>query len=322
MSSDTQGRGIAMQHVVGIDIAKYHFDLHLLPQNKAAHYRNDPQGIADCCRFLAQQPPEAIVLEATGGYEQALAIELQAAGLPVIVVNPRRVRDYARSCGQRAKTDRIDAKVIAQFATSSDVSVRQLPDAATRQRMAWVARRDQLVESHVAQANRLEHADDPLVADSIHKVLEVLEAQMTAIDAKLAEAIAADEQLQRKVEILDSAPAIGPVTAVMLVTRLPELGRVNRRQIAALVGIAPINRDSGQYRGKRMTGAGRVRVRSALYMPTLTAIRCNPRIHDFYQRLLDNGKSKMTALVAAMRKLLTILNTMIQTNQSWKPQNA
>jgi len=311
-----------MQHVVGIDIAKYHFDLHLLPENKAAHYRNDAQGITDCCRLLAQEQPEAIVLEATGGYEQALTIELQAASLPVIIVNPRRVRDYARSCGQLAKTDRIDAKVIAKFAASSDVSLRELPDAATRQRMAWVARRDQLVESHVAESNRLEHADDPVVADSIGQVLAILETQIAAIDRQLADAIAADKQLQRKVEILDSAPAIGPVTAAMLVTRLPELGRVNRRQIAALVGIAPINRDSGQHRGKRMTGGGRVRIRSALYMPMLAAIRYNPRIRDFYQRLLDNGKSKMTALVAAMRKLLTILNTLIQKDELWKPKNA
>jgi transposase len=260
-----------MQHVVGIDIAKYHFDLHLLPEAKAARYRNDPQGIADCCRFLAQVQPEAIVLEATGGYELALTIELQAAA---------------------------------------------------RQRMAWIARRDQLVELHVAERNRREHAVDPLVANSLQKVLTVLEEQIAAIDHKLAEHIAADEQLKHKVEILDSAPAIGVTTAVMLVTRLPELGRVNRRQIAALVGIAPINRDSGQYRGRRMTGGGRVRIRSALYMPMLAAIRYNPRIRDFYQRLLDKGKSKMTALVAAMRKLLTILNTMIQRNQSWKSQNA
>jgi transposase len=311
-----------MQHVVGIDIAKYHFDLHLLPMNTPAHYRNNAQGIHDCVRFLAQVQPEAIVLEATGGYEVPLTTELQAAGLPVIVVNPRRVRDYARSGGQLAKTDTIDAKIIAEFATTPRVSRRDLPDAPARQRLAWIARRDQLVELHVAERNRREHATDPLVAESIHKVLALLEEQITAIDQTLAEHIAADEQLQRKVEILDSAPAIGATTAVMLVTRLPELGRVNRRQIAALVGIAPINRDSGQCRGKRMTGAGRVRIRSALYMPMLAAIRYNPRIRDFYQRLLANGKSKMTALVAAMRKLLTILNTLIQRNQLWTSQNA
>ena len=249
-------------------------------------------------------------------------MELQAAGLPVIVINPRRVGDYARAMGRVAKTDKLDAKVIAEFATTPRLSCRELPAAAARQRSAWMARRDQLVELHVAERNRREHASDPLVSESIDKVVAVLEEQIAAIDQKLAEAIAADESLKHKVELLDSVPAIGPVTAVMLVIRLPELGRVNRRQIAALVGLAPMNRDSGRYRGKRMTGGGRVRVRSALYMPMLAAIRYNPRIRDFYQHLLDNGKSKMTALVAAMRKLLTILNTLIQTDQSWNPKNA
>jgi transposase len=311
-----------MQHVVGIDIAKCHFDLHLLPEGNTAHYPNDPQGIAQCRRWLLQRQPEAILLEATGGYEQPLTIALQAAELPVIVVNPRRVRDYARAMGLIAKTDRIDAKVIAEFATTPRLTVRPLPNAHARRRQAWVARRDQLVEMHVAESSRREHASDPTVRKSITKMLKSLEKQIAAFDAKLAEAMAADETLQRKLEILESVPAIGRVTGVMLLTRLPELGRVSRRQIAALVGLAPFNRDSGQYRGKRMTGGGRVRVRSGLYMPMLTAIRCNPVIRKFYLHLLDHGKSKMTALVAAMRKLLTILNTLIQKNQLWNPENA
>jgi len=311
-----------MQHVVGIDIAKYHFDLHLLPEGQTAHFSNDSQGIAQCRRWLLQRRPEAILLEATGGYEQPLTIALQAAELPVIVVNPRRVRDYARAMGLIAKTDRIDAHVIAEFATTPRLAVRPLPDANTRQRQAWVARRDQLVEMRVAESGRREHAGDPDVRKSIDRMHNRLDKQIAAFDARLAEAIAADETLQRKREILESVPAIGRVTAVMLLTRLPELGRVSRRQIAALVGLAPFNRDSGLYRGKRMTGGGRVRVRSALYMPMLTAIRCNSRICDFYQHLLNQGKSKMTALVAAMRKLLTILNTLIQRNELWKSQNA
>jgi len=311
-----------MNHVVGIDLAKYHFDLHLLPEGKGLHCLNDAQGIADCCRFLAQVQPEAIVLEATGGYELPLTCQLQAAGLPVIVVNPRRVRDYARSMGLVAKTDRIDARVIAEFATSPRLVLRELPDESTRQRKALIARKEQLVEIHVAERNRLEHASDPSVAESLRHVLSVVEEQIASIDHTLAEAIAADERLQRKVEILDSAPGLASATAIMLVTQLPELGHANRRQIAALVGVAPINRDSGQFRGKRMTGGGRVRVRTALYMPMLAAIRCNPRIRQFYQRLVDNGKSKMTALVAAMRKLLTILNTLIQKNELWNPNIA
>lgn len=313
---------MTMQHVVGIDIAKYHFDLHLLPEETAAHYTNDGDGIAACCRFLTQVRPELIVLEATGGYERALTDHLRTADLPLLIVNPRRVRDYARAMGLIAKTDKIDARVIAEFATSPRLVLRELPDAHTLQRKALIARKDQLVEIHVAERNRLEHAVDAPVLESIRQVLAVIEEQIATVDRQLAEDIAADENLQHKVEILDSVPGLGAATAIMLVTQLPELGHVNRRQIAALVGIAPMNRDSGQYHGKRMTGGGRVRVRSALYMPLLAAIRFNPPIRQFYQRLLANGKSKMTALVAAMRKLLTILNTMIEKNEHWKPNVA
>lgn len=311
-----------MERVVGIDIAKHHFDLHLLPQGRTAHYPNNAQGIADSGRFLAQVQAEAIVLEATGGYEQALAVELQTRGLPVLVVNPRRVRDYARAMGLIAKTDKIDAKVLAEFATCPRLTRRELPDAHARQRRAWIAHRDQLVQLHVAESNRLEHGVDPVVSESIRKILTVLKEQIAALEGKLAAHIAADPKLQHHVAIIDSVPGLGVTSAVMLVTRLPELGRVNRRQIAALVGVAPFNRDSGQYRGKRMTGGGRVPIRCALYMPMLTVIRYNERLRTFYQRLVANGKAKMTAIVAVMRKLLTILNTMIQKDQLWNSTNA
>jgi transposase len=311
-----------MKHVAGIDIAKRQFTLHLLPEGKAATYDNNARGIAECCRFLNREQPEVVVLEATGGYEQALTIALQAAGLPVLVVNPRRVRDYARAMGRTAKTDPIDAQVLAAFAASPWLTPRQLPDAPARQRAAWIARRDQLVRLHVAESNHLEHVTDPLILRSVRQVLALLDKQIAAIDQKLAEGLAADPQLQRKAEIIDSVPGLGVLTATMLVTRLPELGCVNRRQIAALVGVAPMNRDSGQYRGKRMTGGGRTRIRAALYMPVLAVIRFNPRLRLFYQRLLAAGKCKMTALVATMRKLLTILNSMIQQNRLWKPKYA
>lgn len=306
--------------VVGIDISKHSFDLHLLPEGQATHYANDPEGIRQCLQFLREAQPERIVLEATGGYEMALTLALQTATLPVIVVNPRRVRDYARSQGHLAKTDRIDAQVLAEFAQSPRVQVRPLPDAQARQRAAWIARKHQLVEMHVAESNRLEQASDRTVVQSLQRSLRTLQKQILAFDRKIAAALAADPHLQRKVEILDSTPGIAAVTAAVLVTDLPELGRVNRREIAALVGLAPMNRDSGQFRGKRTTGGGRVRVRCALYMPMLTVIRCNPVLRQFYQRLLDNGKPKMTALVAAMRKLVTILNTMIKNNQLWNPK--
>jgi len=308
--------------VVGIDIAKYSFDLHLLPEGKTAHYSNDTQGIQQCRQFLLQVRPGRIVLEATGGYELALTLELQTAALPVIVVNPRRVREYARSQGLLAKTDQIDARILAEFAQSPRVQVRELPDAQGRQRRELLARKRQLVETHVAERNRLEHAAERTVVHSIRRILLVVEKEIAKLDKQIAALIAADPQLQRKAEICDSTPGIATATAAVLVTELPELGRVNRREIATLVGLAPMNRDSGQFRGKRTTGGGRVRVRTALYLPMLTVIRCNPVIRRFYQRLVDQGKAKMTALVAAMRKLLTILNTMIKNNQLWNPNIA
>jgi len=282
--------------VVGIDISKYYFDLHLLPEGKTAHYANTTEGIQQCHQFLLEVRPERIVLEATGGYEWALTLDLQTAELPVMVVNPRRVREYARSQGRLAKTDRIDAQVIAEFAQSPRGQPRELPKVEARQRMALLTRKRQLVEMHVAESNRLEHAGDRLVVQSLRRSLRDLEKQIARFDREIAASIAADPQLQRKLEILDSTPGIAPATAAVLVTELPELGRVNRQEIATLVGLAPMNRDSGQFRGKRTTGGGRVQVRRALYMPMLAAIRCNPAIRRFYQRLLDHGKPKMTAL--------------------------
>jgi len=306
--------------VVGIDIAKHHFDLHLLPEGTTARYNNDAPGIQQCRLFLAEVRPERIVLEATGGYEVPLTMELQTVRMPVIVVNPRRIRDYARAMGRLAKTDRIDAQVIAEFATHVSLTPRELPDAKARQLKALLARREQLVDLRVAEGNRLEHATDAVITKTIRQLLRVIDKQIAVVDRHIAERVAADEQLQRRAQIIDSIPGLGETTAAVLVTQLPELGRLNRRQIAALVGVAPINRDSGQFRGKRMTGGGRVRVRCALYMPLLAAIRHNPVIRAFYQRLLDNGKAKMVALVAAMRKLLTTLNTMMQNNQLWNPE--
>jgi len=311
-----------MQTVIGIDIAKHHFDLHLLPSGKAKHFANNTRGIRQCRRFVLGVQPDKIVLEATGGYERALVMDLQAAHLPVIVVNPRRTRNYARAMGWLAKTDEIDASVIAEFATSPHVVVRPLPDPKARKRQALIARRDQLVQMHVAEQNHLEHAFDKDIVRSIRQVLKTLKRQIDHIEKQVAELIEADETLQRQFAILYSTPGIGETTAAMLVTQLPELGHCNRRQIAALVGVAPLNRDSGQFQGKRMTGGGRRRVRTRLYMPTLVAIQHNPVIRAFYQRLLNQGKAKMTALVAAMRKLLTILNAMVATNELWNPNIA
>lgn len=305
--------------VVGIDVAKHHLDLHLLPEGTIARYDNTPEGRQQCRQFLAQAQPERIVLEATGGYETPLTMELQAIQMPVMVINPRRIRDYARATGRLAKTDKIDAQVIAEFAATVRPDLRPLPDAKARQLKAFLARRDQLMDLRVAEHNRLEHATDAVIVKTLRQLLRILDKQIAVVDRHIADHVAADEQLQRRAQIIESVPGLGQTSAAMLVTQLPELGRLNRRQIAALVGVAPINRDSGLFRGKRMTGGGRVRIRCALYMPMLAAIRHNPPIRTFYQHLLDKGKAKMVALVAAMRKLVTTLNVMIQKNQLWNP---
>jgi transposase len=317
-----QGREQKMENYVGIDISKRYFDLHILPKDKQYHFENNQKGIRQCLKLLADIKPKLVVMESTGGYEIALACELQVAGLAVAVVNPRRIRDFARAIGQIAKTDKIDAKVIAQFASMVEPDAREVMDDKARQLKSLVARKDQLINIRVAESNRMEHAVDKNIAHSIKAILKVIERQIADIDRQIAGHINHDEQLRCKADIVDSAPGIGSTTASMLVTLLPEIGTLNRRQIAALVGVAPMNRDSGVFRGKRMTGGGRGRVRSGLFMPTLVAIRHNPVIRKFYRRLLSMGKKKMTAIIAAMRKLLTILNTMVAKNEFWNPKIA
>jgi len=317
-----QGREQKMENYVGIDISKRYFDLYCLPEGKQYRFENNQKGIRQCLKLLADIKPKLIVMESTGGYELALATELYVAGLPVAVVNPRQIRDFARAIGQIAKTDKIDAKVIAQFACMVEPAAKQVMDDKARQLKSLVARRDQLTDMHVAESNRMEHAVDRSIAHSIKAILKVIERQIADIDKQIAGHINHNQQLRRKAEIVDSAPSIGSTTASMLVTLLPEIGTLNRRQIAALVGVAPMNRDSGAFRGKRMTGGGRGRVRAGLFMPTLVAIQHNPVIRQFYQRLLSMGKTKMTAVIAAMRKLLTILNTMVAKNEFWNPKIA
>jgi len=280
---------------------------------------NSADGIRQCVAFCNETSVELIVMEATGGYELALASTLQAEGFAVAVVNPRRVRDFARAAGQIAKTDKLDARIIAQFAARlRPVPTAQI-DENTQKLKALVARRKQLVGLRTAESNRLEHAVARDIQRSIAAVLKVIGTQLEAVDRQIEQHIRNTPQLQQRAETIDSAPGIGPVTAHMLVTELPELGRLNRRQIAALVGVAPIARDSGVFRGKRITGGGRKDVRSRLFMPTLVAVRYNPVLKAYYTRLLSRGKCKMVALVAAMRKLLCILNAMTKNNQKWNP---
>jgi transposase len=311
-----------MTTYAGIDVAKHGLDLAFEPKRKIRHFDNNAKGIEQCAKLLGQRRPELIVMEPTGGYEVALLIRLQAAGLKVAVVNARRIREFARALGQLAKTDNLDAQIIAHYGAVLKPEPQEPLDQQARFLKALLARRHQLVRMHTAEINRLEHASDTDVMQSVDVVTKTLEDQIQRIEQQIAQQIQSQPQLKQKTEQLQTTPGIGATTASLLVTELPELGRLNRRQIAALVGVAPINRDSGTYRGKRMTGGGRRDLRARLFMPTLSAIRFNPTIGNFYRRLLSKGKAKMTAVIAAMRKLLTILNLMIARNQAWDPKKA
>jgi transposase len=308
-----------MRNCIGIDVAKQYFDMHCLKTGQDRRMDNSTDGIRQCVALCNEIRPELIVMEATGGYELALASALQTEGFAVAVTNPRRIREFARAAGQIAKTDKLDARIIARFAATLEPMPTEQINENTQKLKALVARRSQLVGLHTAESNRLEHADARDIRRSINAVLKVIEAQLKTIDRQIEEHIRNTPQLQQRAETIDSVPGVGPTTAAMLVTELPELGRLNRRQIAALVGVAPIARDSGTFRGKRMTGGGRKNIRSRLFMPTLVAVRHNPVLKAYYVRLVGQGKCKMVALVAAMRKLICILNTMIKKNQNWQP---
>ncbi len=308
-----------MRNCIGIDVAKQNFDLHSLKTGQERRMDNSTDGIRQCVALCNKIRPELIATEATGGYELTLAAALQAEGFAVAVVNPRRIRDFARAAGQIAKTDKLDARIIAQFAATMEPMPTERINENTQKLKALVARRSQLVGLHTAESNRREHADGKEIRRSIAAVLKVIEAQLKTIDRQIKEHIENTPQLRQRSEILDSVPGIGPTTAHMLVTELPELGRLNRRQIAALIGVAPMARDSGTFRGKRMTGGGRKKIRSRLFMPTLVAVRHNPILRAYYNKLLSRGKCKMVALVAVMRKLICILNTMVKNNQEWNP---
>lgn len=310
-----------MRNCIGIDVAKQYFDLHILKTSQYQRMENSTGGIRKCVALCNKIRPELIVMEATGGYEMTLAATLQAEGFAVAVVNPRRIRDFAKAAGQIAKTDRLDARIIAQFAATMEPMPTKQFDELMQKLKALVARRSQLVGLHTAESNRLEHAEGREIRRSIVAVLKFIEAQLKTINRQIAELIENMPRLKQRTEILNSVPGIGPTTANMLVTELPELGQLNRRQIAALVGVAPMARDSGTFRGKRMTGGGRKKIRSRLFMPTLVAVRYNPILKAYYNKLLNREKCKMVALVAVMRKLICILNTMVRNNQQWNPNS-
>ena len=305
---------------VGVDVAKGGLEVALLGAKlDRLRVANEPEGhaqIVDACRG---RKVVAIVLEATGGYERALVAELAAASLPVVVVNPRQVRDFARATGQLAKTDAIDAAVLAQFAKAIKPEIRPIPDEKTRELQEKLARRRQLVIMRVAEEHRRNQATSKSVIQSIQTVLDVLCRQIEQLDQDLDEVIRHTPIWRERESLLRSVPGIGPSVARTLIAELPELGHCSRGELAALVGVAPRNRDSGTFRGRRTIGGGRATVRHALYMATIVGIRHNPVIHHHYQRLCKTGKAKKLAIVACMRKLLVILNAMLRDQKTWKP---
>lgn len=308
--------------VVGIDISKARLDVACLPaaEPSLASFDNDAKGHAALISRLRELAPRLIVLESTGGYQRAVVAALAAAGLPVVVVNPRQVRDFARAVGILAKTDAIDAAVLARFGSSINPLLRPLPDAQATALVDLLTRRRQLVELHTAESNRLAQAVAPKVKASIKAVLTVLKKQIDSIDDDLDGLIQQSPCWLEKENLLTSVPGVGTQTARTLLGCLPELGQISRQAIAALVGVAPINRDSGTMRGKRTTWGGRRVVRAALYMAALVASRHNPVIRAHYQKLLAAGKIKKLALVACMRKLLVMLNAIIRTKTPWRTQ--
>jgi len=307
------------QTFVGIDISKNSLDVHVLPEDTSCSFANEPQKVKALIRKLKKLKPTLIVMEATGGYEISLAIQLSGAKLNTAVVNPRQVRDYARAIGKLAKTDAVDAYVIARFAQDVRPEAREQLTIKELQLKELVMRRQQLIDMRSAEKNRLSRAYTAQVQEELRQHIAELTARIKAIDEQLHNEIKNDPTWNQKLEIISSVPGIGANTAHSLLMCLPELGTLNRRQIAALVGVAPMNRDSGLMRGKRTIAGGRAVVRKMLHMPTLSAVtRWNKRLQAFYYHLRQQGKKHSVALTACMRKLVIMLNAMLKNNQPYR----
>ena len=306
---------------VGIDVSKEWLDVAVRPTSAAWRAGQADAGIDELVRQLSDLRPQLVVLEATGGYETPLVAALGMANVPVAVVNPRLVRDFARSQGKLAKTDRLDAMVIAHFGEVSGIVPQPLVPVAAREIAALVARRRQVIQMKVAEQQR-HHRALPLVQQRIAQVVAILEQQLQDIDKDLTDRLQKSPLWREREKLLRSVPGIGPAVTFALLADLPELGSLTRKQVAALVGVAPLARDSGHFRGQRVCWGGRASVRAALYMAALVASRYNPHIRIFYQRLCAAGKPKKVALTACMRKLLTMLNAMLKHESPWTPQYA
>jgi transposase len=301
---------------VGIDVSKATLDIVMRPGGSRESIPNQEAQIGELVRRLSTLQVTLLVVEATGGVERRIVRALAAAELPVIVVNPRQVRDFAKATGRLAKTDKIDAEILAHFGEAVRPALRTLPAPGSEELRALIARRRQVTEMLTAETNRLTHSAKA-VGKRIQAHIRWLEAELDRVDSELDQSIHQSPIWREQEDLLKSVPGIGPVISRTLLAELPELGKLNRKQIAALVGVAPLNWDSGMMRGRRAIWGGRATVRAALYMAALVASRCNPKIREFHRRLRAGGKAPKVALVACMRKLLTILNAMIKHRTRW-----
>lgn len=318
-----QGR-VNMKHdksqnsVIGIDVAEKHLDVHILPENNQFRVDNNDTGFKEIIKQLYPLKISIIVLEGTGGLEKMVAVALSQAKLPVAIVNPRQVRDFAKALGILAKTDRLDAKVIAEFGQAVKVEPRFVPDKLQLELDELVTRRRQLIKMRKAENCRLTRAHSINVRISLKSLVDAINVQLKDIDIQIEQIVKSCPIYRAKDDLLQSFKGIGPVASRTLISGLPELGYLNRREIASLVGVAPFNDDSGKHSGKRYIRGGRAHVRKSLYMATISAIRYNPKIKAFYQKLLGKGKQKKVAITACMRKILITLNVMMKNKTQWK----
>lgn len=305
---------------VGVDVSKKHLDVHLLPDNRSLRVQNSRDGLRELLRLLPAPGSCRVIAEATGGYQRLLVAELVSAGHLVSVVNPRRVRDFARADNRLAKTDQIDARTLARFGQVYELRTVEKTSESQGELQALVAHRRHLIDVRTAQQNRLDTQTSPAVCKSLREMLTLLGTQIAAAEEAINQLVEQDDDWKSRAQILKSVPGVGPTTAASLMAELPELGKLDRQAIGALAGLAPFNHDSGQFRGKRSIWGGRASVRTSLYMAALAARRFNPVIRAFAERLTDAGKPFKVMMTACMRKLLVILNTMVKTNTTWNPK--
>lgn len=304
--------------IAGVDVSKDRLDVFILPSAERFAEANDEAGVERLCERLGALSADRVCFEASGGYERLAVASLAAAGLNPVIVNARQIADFGKAIGWRAKTDAIDAEKIARFALAVDPAMRPLPDADARQFADLVARRRQLVRMRAGERQRLQTARDPLLSASLKRIVAALSQELSLIDAEIDDHIRKSPLWRVRETLVTSVPGVGPATARVLIAELPELGQLNRREIASLVGLAPFTRQSGKWRGQSFIGGGRTTVRAALYVAALVASRFNPILAKVYRAMLDAGKPKMVALVAIARRLLVILNAIVRDQKPWQ----